>query len=252
MDKNSNAYTFIFAIAMVIVVGVALSFTATQLKPLQDENVRQEKMQNILSTFVGEKINVEGEEKELTRDVASEVYGEFVSEEISLDNKGNVKTDVDAFKVNLAKELSKPNDERTYPLYVANYGEDKFYIVPLRGSGLWGPIWGYIALKDDINTIKGVVFDHAGETAGLGAEITTDWFMERFTDEVIYDANGSLIGVAVVKGYSGGADKSDNAVDAISGATITGDGVSDMIQNILKNYEPYFKELKKSDKVAIR
>lgn len=252
MDKNSNAYTFIFAIAMVIVVGVALSFTATQLKPLQDENVRQEKMQNILSTFVGEKINVEGEEKELTRDVASEVYREFVSEEISLDNKGNVKTDVDAFKVNLAKELSKPNDERTYPLYVANYGGDKFYIVPLRGSGLWGPIWGYIALKDDVNTIKGVVFDHAGETAGLGAEITTDWFMERFTDEVIYDADGNLIGVAVVKGYSGGTDKSDNAVDAISGATITGDGVSDMIQSILKNYEPYFKELKKSDKVAIR
>lgn len=252
MDKNSNAYTFIFAIVMVIVVGVALSFTATQLKPLQDENVRQEKMQNILSTFVGEKINVGGEEKELTREVASEVYQDFVTEEITIDNKGNVKEDVDAFKVDLAKELSKPSEERSFPLYVADYNGDKFYIVPLRGSGLWGPIWGYIALKDDVNTVKGVVFDHAGETAGLGAEITTDWFMERFNDEVIYDANGELIGVAVVKGYSGGTDKTDNAVDAISGATITGDGVSDMIQNILKNYEPYFKELKKSDKVAIR
>lgn len=252
MDKNSNAYTFIFAIAMVIVVGVALSFTATQLKPLQDENVRQEKMQNILSTFVGDSINVDGEYRELTREVASEIYGEFITDEIALDNNGEVKDGVDAFKVDLARELPKAKEEQTFPLYVAHYDGESYYVVPLRGSGLWGPIWGYIALKEDINTVKGVVFDHSGETAGLGAEITTDWFKERFVDEKVYDENDQLIGIAVVKGYSGGNDKSDNAVDAISGATITGDGVSDMIEDILKNYAPYFEQLKKSDKVAIR
>lgn len=241
MDKNSNAYTFIFAIAMVIVVAVTLSFTATTLSPLQKENVRKEKMQNILST-----IGVETD-----REQAEELYNQYITQELSLDSEGNIKEGVDAFDVELAKELAKPIEEQTFPLYVANYEGSQYYIAPLRGNGLWDAIWGYIALKDDVNTVKGVVFDHKGETAGLGAEITQDWFQERFVNEKVFNGQGELVGVNVVKGYSGGNDKDDNKVDSISGATITSDGVSQMIEKRLQNYLPYFKK-NKNIKLAIR
>lgn len=234
MNKNSNAYTFIFAIAMVVIVAVTLSFTATSLSPMQKENVRQEKMQSILST-----IGIETE-----RANAEELFNEHITQQIALDHNGEEKEGVVAFEVDLAKELSKPVEEQSFPIYLANYEGSEFYIAPLRGSGLWDAIWGYIALKDDANTIKGVIFDHKGETAGLGAEITTDWFQQRFVDEKIFDENGNLVGVSVVKGYSGGNNKDDNKVDSISGATITGDGVTDMLSKRLKNYLPFFKKIK--------
>ncbi|MBZ9651334.1 NADH:ubiquinone reductase (Na(+)-transporting) subunit C [Psychroflexus montanilacus] len=234
MNKNSNAYTFIFAIAMVVIVAVTLSFTATSLSPMQKENVRQEKMQSILST-----IGIETE-----RANAEELFNKHITQQIALDHNGEEKEGVVAFEVDLAKELSKPVEEQSFPIYLANYEGSEFYIAPLRGSGLWDAIWGYIALKDDANTVKGVIFDHKGETAGLGAEITTDWFQQRFVDEKIFDENGNLVGVNVVKGYSGGNNKDDNKVDSISGATITGDGVTDMLSNRLKNYLPFFKKIK--------
>ncbi|MFN2260794.1 MAG: NADH:ubiquinone reductase (Na(+)-transporting) subunit C [Psychroflexus sp.] len=252
MDKNGNAYTFIFAIAMVIVVAVTLSFTATSLQPMQAENVRQEKMQNILRTFVGDSLTQDGKRVELTREIASEVYDEFVIEELALDMQGNPKEGEDAFKVDLAKQLPLDEEEQTYPLYVAEFNGSKYYVVPLRGTGLWDAIWGYVALKEDVNTIEGVIFDHKGETAGLGAEITTDWFQARFENEKIYNDSGEIVGVEVVKGYGGGDNKDDNEVDAISGATITGDGVSKMMEKRLKYYKPYFEKIKKSDNVAIR
>ncbi|MBZ9627404.1 NADH:ubiquinone reductase (Na(+)-transporting) subunit C [Psychroflexus sp. CAK57W] len=232
MNKNSNAYTFIFAIIMVIVVAVTLSFTATSLGPLQKENVRKEKMQNILLT-----IGIETD-----RENAEELFDKYISQQLSLNSQGEKKEGVNAFEVDLAKELSKPDEEQTYPIYIANYEGSEYYIAPLRGSGLWDAIWGYIALEDDANTVKGVVFDHKGETAGLGAEITTDWFQQRFVDEKIFNDKGELVGVNVVKGYSGGNDKDDNKVDSISGATITSDGVSEMIEKRLKNYLPFFKK----------
>ncbi|WP_127846809.1 NADH:ubiquinone reductase (Na(+)-transporting) subunit C [Psychroflexus aestuariivivens] len=252
MDKNSNAYTFIFAIAMVIVVAVTLSFTATSLQPMQAENVRQEKMQSILSTFVGDSVTIDGQKQELSRSVASKIYDDFILEELTLDNKGDLKEGENAFQVNLAKQLSLEEDKQTFPLYVAEFEGSRFYVVPLRGTGLWDAIWGYVALKEDANTIEGVIFDHKGETAGLGAEITTDWFQERFVNEQIYNESGEIVGVEVVKGYGGGDNKDDNKVDAISGATITGDGVSKMMENRLKHYKPYFEKVKKSGKVATR
>lgn len=232
MNKNGNAYTFIFAIIMVIVVAVTLSFTATTLGPLQKENVRKEKMQNILLT-----IGIETD-----RENAEELFNKYITQQLSLNSQGEEKEGVNAFEVDLAKELSKPDEEQTYPIYIANYEGSEYYIAPLRGSGLWDAIWGYIALEDNANTVKGVVFDHKGETAGLGAEITTDWFQQRFVDEKIFNDNGELVGVNVVKGYSGGNDKDDNKVDSISGATITSDGVSEMIEKRLKNYLPFFKK----------
>jgi Na+-transporting NADH:ubiquinone oxidoreductase subunit C len=241
MDKNSNAYTFIFAIVMVVVVAVTLSFTATTLGSLQKENVRKEKMQNILFT-VG---------IETSREDAEELFNKYITQQISLNSKGEEKEGVNAFDVNLAKELSKPEEEQSFPIYVANYEGSKFYIAPLRGNGLWDAIWGYIALKEDANTIQGVVFDHKGETAGLGAEITTDWFQKSFVDEKVFNMQGELVGVNVKKGYSGGNNKDDNQVDSISGATITSDGVSIMIEKRLKNYLPFLKQ-RQNIKVATR
>ncbi|WP_298955557.1 NADH:ubiquinone reductase (Na(+)-transporting) subunit C [uncultured Nonlabens sp.] len=239
MDRNSNAYTFLFVILLIAVVASTLALTATSLQPAQAENVKNEKMQNILGT-VG---------IEVVRDSAQIPFEKYIVQRIALDNKGNERTEVNAFDVDLKKELKKPVAEQSFPLYVANVEGSKYYIVPLRGKGLWDAIWGYVALKDDVNTIKGAVFDHKGETPGLGAEITQMWFKKAFDDEKILDSSGEFVGVSVAKGYQGGDNKDDNAVDAISGATITGDGVTDMISERLVNYLPYFKN-KTNVKVA--
>lgn len=240
MDKNSNAYTFIFAIIMVVVVAAALSFTATSLQPLQAENVRLEKMQDILST-----VGVQTD-----RDGAQELFDKYIKEQVSLSYDGSVKKGVDAFQVNLAREVKKPVEEQAFPLYVAELENETFYIVPLRGKGLWDAIWGYVALEKDLNTIKGITFDHKGETAGLGAEITTDWFKERFIGERIFNDKNDLVGVIVTKQYT--ANKiGDNRVNSISGATITGDGVTDMLKERLSRYLPYF-DAKKNANLAIR
>ncbi|THD66311.1 NADH:ubiquinone reductase (Na(+)-transporting) subunit C [Robertkochia marina] len=233
MNRDSNAYTFIFATVMVIVVAASLAIAATSLKPMQNENVRKEKMQNILST-----IGVEVE-----REQAGEEFNKYIKEQISLTADGSIDESVNAFNIDLAKELKKPVEEQRFPLYKAEIEGKQYFIIPLRGAGLWDAIWGYISLEDDINTIKGAVFDHKGETPGLGAEITQSWFEKRFEEEKIFDPeSGEFVGVTVMKGYSGGNNKDDNAIDAISGATITGDGVTDMIYNRLQYYMPYLKQ----------
>jgi len=234
MNRDSNSYTFGFAAAMVLVVASVLAFTASSLKDLQSENVRKEKMQNILST-IGIETNREGAEK---------LFNDYVTEQLALRNDGTVDEAVDAFSdIKLAIEIKKDAESQRFPLYVASVDEATYYIVPLRGSGLWDAIWGYIALDEDRNTIKGAVFDHKGETAGLGAEITQQWFMDRFVGEKIFDTSGDLVGISVSKTNNdpNDTDKDDHEVDAISGATITGDGVSDMIIERLQHYLPYLK-----------
>ena len=233
MNRDSNSYTFLFAAIMVFVVASSLAFTATSLKSKQDENVRKEQMQNILST-----IGIESD-----RDGAEKLYNEYVTQQLALTLEGVSDDEVNAFKIQLGTEVKKPVEQQRFPLYVAEVKSETFYIVPLRGSGLWDAIWGYIALESDMRTIKGAVFDHKGETAGLGAEITQQWFQDRFVGEKITDANGTLVGIAVSKTNNDplGNDKEDHEVDAISGATITGDGVTDMISERLAHYTPYFK-----------
>ena len=233
MNRDSNAYTFLFAAVMVMVVASSLAFTATALKDKQNENVRKEKMQNILST-----IGIQTD-----RDQAEELYNQYIIQELALVADGSNDENVQAFKVELAIETKKPLEQQRFPLYVAEVEAKKFYIVPLRGAGLWDAIWGYVALEDDMNTIKGAVFDHKGETAGLGAEITQGWFQDRFVGEKIFNADGELMGINVSKTNNdpSGLDKEDHEVDAISGATITGDGVTAMFTERLAHYTPYFK-----------
>ena len=236
MDKNSNIYTFLFVGIMVIGIASILAFTSQTLKPMQKENVKNEKMQNILST-IG--INVSREE-------AEGLYSKYIKEELALKIDGSVNESLNPFsEINLAKELKKDYKNQHFPLYVAEVESEKYYIIELRGVGLWDAIWGYISLKSDFNTINGVSFDHKGETAGLGAEITKDWFKESFVDEKVFNENGELVGITVLKGNNDpkNKDKNDHEVDAISGSTITGDGVTNMIKERLNNYLPYLEKL---------
>lgn len=235
MDKNSNAYTFIFAIIMVTVIAGILAFTATSLKPLQDKNVKAEKMQKILST-----IGVE-----VSRDEADVSFNKYIKQQLSLKADGTVDADSDAFVLSLKKEVKKDDNEQRFPLYVAEKDGKTFYVVPLYGAGLWDAIWGYVALDADKNTIIGANFDHKGETPGLGAEITTDWFQAQFAGKsLLKDVNAGFTAdnFVSVKAIKGGAKPGDaHGVDAISGGTITSDGVSDMVKERLARYLPYFK-----------
>jgi len=233
MNRDSNAYTFLFATLMVLVVASSLAFTASSLKDKQNENVRKEKMQNILAT-----IGISTD-----RDKAEGLYNQYIKQELALIKDGSNDETVNAFKIEMATETKKPLEQQRFPLYIAEVEEAKYYIVPLRGAGLWDAIWGYIALEGDMTTIKGAVFDHKGETAGLGAEITQDWFQERFVGETVFDTNGNLVGINVSKTNNDpkDLDKDDHEVDAISGATITGDGVTDMILERLTHYLPYLQ-----------
>ena len=243
MNRDSNLYTFLFVGIMIVGIASILAYTSQTLKPMQDENVKNEKMQNILST-VG--INV-------SRDEAENSYKKYIVEELALKIDGSINENINPFSdLNLAKELKKDYEDQHFPLYVAEINSEKYYIIELRGTGLWDAIWGYISLKSDFNTVNGVSFDHKGETAGLGAEITKDWFKESFKDEKIFNSDGELVGITVLKGNNdpNNIDKDDHEVDAISGSTITGDGVTDMIYERVNNYLPYLSLT--NDKVSMR
>ena len=233
MDTNGNKYTIIYATVMVVVVAVLLSIAATQLKPFQDANILIEKKQNILKS-----VNIVAEAKQ-----ANELFNNTIKELFIVNSKG-VKVDGDAFKVDLKVEHSKHTDQRKLPVYVADMGDKgKVYIIPLRGAGLWGPIWGYLALSSDMNTIYGANFDHQGETPGLGAEINTEKFQKPFIGKTIFDQAGLFTSIIVAKI----GEKSDPAhsVDAISGGTITSKGLQKMLYDDLATYQEFFKTLKK-------
>jgi Na+-transporting NADH:ubiquinone oxidoreductase subunit C len=240
MRSFSNTYIFVFSLIMVTIVAVLLSFVSMQLKPRQEMNVEIEKKQAILTT-----VGVSGDATEAAdkNTFINEEFAKFITDSyvVSYDGK---KLDADAFEVtlDLANEIRKPREDREYPIFVYT-GENgsKRYVVPVRGKGLWGPIWGYIALESDLNTIAGAVYDHKGETPGLGAQIATDGFESEFDGKTIFNDAGEFVSVMVVKG---GADPSDpHGVDAISGGTITSKGLEAMLVDCLTGYVAYFKEL---------
>lgn len=227
MDVNSNKYTIGFSIVMVVIVALLLAFASEGLKPMQNQNIEREKMQNILKS-VG---------IEVTRDEAKDAYDKYITEEIVLNDKGE-QIEGDAFKVDILKEY-KSGGQKNFPIFIYESEGSKKYIIPLVGKGLWGPIWGYIALEEDKNTVAGASFDHKGETPGLGAEINQGWFQEPFVGKKIFDESGEYKSIRVIKGGAPEGDK--HGVDAISGGTITGNGVSEMLVRTLKTYEPYLK-----------
>ncbi len=229
----SNKYIIIYSSLLVVIVAIALTVVAVQLKPIQEENIRIEKMRNILGA-----VNIETTVKD-----AAVLYKKYITETRVVNNKGQIVENVEAFTTNLAVELKKAAHLRNLPVYVFSSDKgEKLYIVPVRGKGLWGPVWGYISFKSDFNTIAGAIFDHKGETPGLGAEIDTKPFQKQFFGKKIIDNNSTFISVKVVKGNT---DRSnEHLVDAISGGTITSDGVSKMLFDCLKEYQMYFNKIK--------
>ncbi|AUC21106.1 MULTISPECIES: Na(+)-translocating NADH-quinone reductase subunit C [Polaribacter] len=243
---DSNSYTMIFAVAMVLVVGTMLAFTASSLRPTITANQRIEKQQNILYAM-GVNDNDETSANFVSTDIAQEEFEKYIKKQLVIQGD-KVTEDDKAFLIDIKKEQTsaKEGNERRLPLFIGEKDGVTFYIAPIRGKGLWDAIWAYISIDKDM-VIQGAYFDHKGETAGLGANIKQRFFMDDFIGEHLLSSNGNFKGVDVAKGNNDpmNVDKTDNEVDAIAGATITGNGVSAMIKDELKLYIPYFKTLKK-------
>ncbi len=232
MNKNSNTYTFIYASVMVILVAAALAFVNGALKEKQKKNVEVDKMSQILSS-----VNLYPAYSE-----AEELYNKVIAGAYILDAQGNKVSEnaAEAFAVDMAKENAKAVENRQLPVFEASLDGSKKYIIPLYGAGLWGPIWGYISLEEDANTVYSASFSHQGETPGLGAEITTEKFQAPFAGKHIF-RDGEFRSLAVLK--AGHKSETQDGVDAISGGTCTSRGVEEMLYNCLSAYEPFFKSL---------
>jgi Na+-transporting NADH:ubiquinone oxidoreductase subunit C len=243
----TNRYIFTYAAVLVIVAAALLSLAAMLLKPLQERNRAIDKMRGILAS---------AQVKDATADNAIPLFNKYIVEELVIGPKGNVidtyskspKEEAPAFKIDLKKEYYNKAHNKPYklPLYIANKNGKKIYIIPMRGTGLWGPIWGNIALTSDFKKVVGVFFDDKSETPGLGGEIKTAKFKNQFIGKTIFDNNGNLTPIRVVKGGIKKIPQAQriHAVDAISGATLTSNGVDAMLHNALNSYLPFMKQHK--------
>lgn len=245
-QTESNKYTILFAIGMVIVVGSLLAFTASSLKPNIVENERMEKQQNILYAM-GVNENGDSDIVFVGTDKVAAEFSKYITSQLVLDVDGNAVENREAYLIDVKKEQAKAKNggSRQLPLFVGQKDGTTFYIAPIRGKGLWDAIWGYVALDENM-VIQGAFFDHAGETPGLGANIKQRYFMDDFNGEKLLTEDGIFKGVTVAKGNNDPKNliKDDYEVDALAGATITGDGVSAMIKSDLKLYLPFFSNLK--------
>lgn len=241
INKESNGFTFGFAIALVVIVGSALAILATALREPIAKNGEDKKRLDILSAFVD--LNAE----KITRKNAKAEFDKRVlmDESIVLDAEGNVQDGVNPFDVDIRKEYKDKTldpSKRSYPLFVAEKDGKKVYVAPIVGKGLWGPIWGNICIDSDMKTIVGASFGHKGETPGLGAEIAQKFFVDRWIGEPISDEEGNALPFKIVKDGSG---KDPQKVDGISGGTITSKGVEEMVNRCMEPYVKYFNSLKK-------
>lgn len=230
MNVQSNTYTFIYAVVMVIIVAVGLSLTSISLKDRQQANIEKEKKQSILKS-----IGIE-----CTRDEAVDLYQQYVKNVYAIDYQGQILDGVDAFSLDLAAEQAKTDTtQRQYPVYECDNNGELLYVFPVRGKGLWGPIWGFVALKNDFNTVYGVTFDHKSETPGLGAEITTTDFQDQFVGKQIFNDLNEFVSILVKKPAQYNPDDI-HEVQGLSGATLTSNGLQKMLKNSLKPYEKFF------------
>lgn len=243
-DKNS--YTIIFAIVMVVIVGTLLAGLFSFTKPLVTKNQEIEKQQNILYA-IGVNQNTETSANFVEATLAPEKFANYIKRQIVIQD-GQVSEDDQAYLIDVKKEKSQSRNtsySRKLPLFIGEKDGKTIYVVPVYGKGLWDDVWAYIGLDENM-VIQGAYFDHKGETPGLGANIKERFFMDDFIGEHVLDENGNFAGVTVAKGNADPKNerKKDNKVDAIAGATITGDGVSAMLKNDLALYKPYFDTLK--------
>ena len=218
MNVNSNAYIILYSVVMVVVVAVLLAVTSLSLQERQQANMLNEKQQQIVKAL--------GENPETSS------YGDVVAQAVMLDKSGKAiegKSESDIFAS--LSDLTASFEAGEFPIFKAKNG---CVVIPVYGAGLWGPVWGYLALESDMDTVKGIVMDHAGETPGLGAEITTSKVQDMFKGKTIFEGN-DLVSVSMRKGGA----TNNHEVDAISGGTKTCDGVNAMIKSGLEGYLPF-------------
>lgn len=236
MNKQGNVYTVIYIIVLVLLVGSALAFTSMSLKDKQQANIDADKMRQILASM-----HVTPDKSDII-----DTYNKYITDSYVVNAAGE-RVDGDAFAVNVAAEVKKPDAERLLPVYVATMPEEAAtkYVLPVYGAGLWGPIWGYVALDADGSTVFGAYFAHQGETPGLGAEIEKPAFSDQFVGKVMFKKD-TFLPVAVVKaGQKPTGD--EDYVDGISGGTITSKGVGAMLSDCLKPYENFLSNIRNNN-----
>jgi Na+-transporting NADH:ubiquinone oxidoreductase subunit C len=232
---HSNKYTFLYAIIISVITAVLLAFASEGLRPRQEANIELDKKTSILRA-----VNISSTE----RDTIEKIYASNIRE-VVVNSSGEELKDVHATDVTLKDEMAKPANERKLPLYVyTDLGGQKRYIIPMQGVGLWGPIWGWVSLEDDFNTVYGAFFSHKSETPGLGAEIAEPAFQQQFHGKKIMSEDNSFISVRVVKKAAKVPFGPEHRVDGVSGGTITSNGTDAMLLNAIEPYLGYFQKLK--------
>ncbi|MEN7548980.1 NADH:ubiquinone reductase (Na(+)-transporting) subunit C [Rapidithrix thailandica] len=241
--QQSNGYIIGFAAALTVILGAILSFAAVKLKPIQKREIELDTKKQILSAVM----STEGKPKtELEKIYNSRIQALVVNydgEELTPEQYEKEKPE----DINLTAQYKKKPEERFLPVFKFmkenSDTEVEFYILPMYGYGLWNYIWGYVAVKPDLNTIAGVSMDHVGETPGLGARITDPEVLARYKDKKIYDPSGKLVSVEMLKG-EGNKDLGEHEVDGMSGATLTAKGVNKMLETYFEGYSGFFKTVK--------
>ncbi len=247
LDTDKNSYTIIFSIVMVLVVGSILAGLAQGLKPMVKANQRFEIQQNILYAMGINDNKGPSDVEFVSTDNVEDIFNSVITKQYFIEGD-KVTEDPLAYMIDIKKEESKakaPKYMRRLPIFEGEMDGKKVYVMPVRGKGLWDAIWGFVTVDKDM-VVQGVFFDHAGETPGLGTGIKERFFMDDFEGEHLLDDSGAFKGITVAKGNADPKNdrKTDHAVDAMAGATITGDGVTAMIKKDLRMYVPYFETLK--------
>ena len=223
MNTNKNSYTFIYASILVIIVAFLLAFVSSALHSRQQANIELDQKKQILAS-----LNIIG-----SKDAAAD-YAQCLKAEYLLDENGAITDQSEGCA--FACATIKSEIETKHPVYVCEVEGATKYVFPLNGNGLWGPIWGYIALNDDRQTVYGVYFSHASETPGLGAEITNhEKFQVPFAGKKV--TKDGQVALSVVK--HGNVKDATYEVDGLSGATFTSTGVSNMLKDILSCYSAF-------------
>ena len=239
MNTQSNGYTVVYSAIMVVVVAAALTLVSQGLKSRQVANEENANRASILKSAgiqAGEDVSAD--------------FKKYVTEGFLVDANGAKSGNLDdAFKAAsaLASKSGKFENVDKYPVLVFNNNGEQKYIVPIDGAGLWDRIWGFVSLKNDFNTIDGVVFDHAGETPGLGAEMTNPNWSNQFNGKVMSEG-GNFVGVKIYKGDASKDPK--HGIDAITGSTMTSNGVEAMVNDCLKKYKGFKQSLGKTAAAA--
>lgn len=245
-NKESNSYIWVFAIVMTVVFGSILSFVSQKLKPIQDAEIALEQKKFILTASMGND-EVKKQMKAQGKEWVNTTYDAKVTSFV-VDINGEVQENLTVDDISVAKEYKKPKEERLLPVYTIKNGDKvESYVFAVAGFGLWDRIWGFVALKADLNIIQGAVYDHVGETPGLGARITSTDIQSRYIDKKIYNEAGEVVGVIMQKGEGITYENEPHKVDGMSGATLTAVGLNQMYVHYFELYDGYIQKIKNKE-----